>query len=309
MKKRWVVFLLLSSVLVLTLFPAAQPAVAQNEDDYHYFPETGHYVQGAFWAYYQGVPDAELVLGYPITEQLARGDKLVQYFEHMRLEFENGQVHPTPVGRALYEEAPGLHVDNPAACRTFSTGFSVCYAFLYFFDEHGGQRVFGAPISDFIFANGRIVQYFENARLEWRPWLPVGQKVGVADLGLAYFDYMKEDPSLRRAVAPEALIRPLALNVRVFVWRTVTRPSDTQIVYVVVRDQASQPLAGVQGVLEVTWPDGQVESRVFQTNEQGFTQQTLTFHDLPPGELVQVQVRVNSGGVEGQATTSFRIWH
>lgn len=300
---------LISLALLVATVASAPAGVSAQDNGYKYFPETGHYVQGAFWTYYQSVPDAEIVLGYPVTEQIVREGILIQYFEHMRLELKDGAVSPTPLGRLLYQSAPDIAVNNPSACRLFDTGFTVCYAFLTFFEAHGGERVFGPPISNFQFANGRIVQYFENARLEWRPWLPPGQKVGLANLGLTYFDYLQEDPSLRKAVAPEALVRPISLDVRAFVWRTVTRPSDTQTVYVIVRDQALRPLPGISGTLQIIWPNGQTETRLFQTNDKGFASQTFTFSDLPPGQLVQIQVVVQSGGITGQATTSFRIWH
>ncbi len=311
MKLRRLGALFVVSVLVILAAPSRGVALAQGgAEDYRYFPETGHYVQGDFWEYYQSVPQAEIVLGYPITEQLIRDGKRVQYFENMRLEQAPGQpVQPTPIGKALYAPLPGIHINNPSACRAFDSGYSVCYAFLEFFEAHGGEAVFGQPISPFEFYNGRIVQDFENARLEWRPWMSGGQKVAVAPLGLAYFDRVGEDPSLRQAVAPNARIRPLALDVRVFVRQSVTRQSGEQTLFVIVRDQAFQPLAGVQGELEVTWPDGSREVFVFETDERGIARQQLAFSNLPAGAVVRVHVSVQAGGLSGEASTSFRIWH
>ncbi len=294
---------------LLAVFVPGTRALAQDGEDYHYFPETGHYVQGDFWRYYQQVPNAEIVLGYPITEQLVRDGKRVQYFENMRLEQVPGQpVRPTPIGRELYEPLPGIHINNPSACRSFASGYAVCYAFLAFFEAHGGETVFGQPISPFEFYNGRIVQDFENARLEWRPWLSGEQKVAVAPLGLAYFEAQGEDPSLRQAVVPEARIRPLSLDVRVFVSRAVTHQTDQQMVFVVVRDQAFQPLAGAQGDLLVLWPDGSRQAFAFVTDKRGIARQLLTFADLPAGSVVQIEARVQSSGLDGEAETSFRIW-
>ncbi len=313
MKFRWWDRLLVWIGVITLSFTAlsAGGALAQDGDtDYHYFPETGHYVQGDFWAYYQRVPQAELVLGYPITEQLIRDGKRVQYFENMRLEQAPGQpVRPTPIGQELYEPLPGIRINNPSACREFASGYAVCYAFLEFFEAHGGEAVFGQPISPFEFYNGRIVQDFENARLEWRPWMSGEQKVAVAPLGLAYFERQGEDPSLRQAVVPNARVRPLSLDVRVFVWKSVTHQTDEQTLFVIVRDQAFQPLPRAQGVLQITWPDGSQQAFVFETDDRGIARQHLTFADLPAGGVVQVYVTVQSGDLDGEASTSFRIWH
>lgn len=49
------------------------------------------------------------------------------------------------------------------------TGFWVYGAFLDFFDEHGGLEIFGYPISAPYNERGLLVQYFQNARMEWHP--------------------------------------------------------------------------------------------------------------------------------------------
>jgi hypothetical protein len=61
----------------------------------------------------------------------------------------------------------------------------VIYAFFSFFDNNGGAELFGYPISEYGPENGtgRIVQYFQRARLEWYPELAPEQRVQLADLG------------------------------------------------------------------------------------------------------------------------------
>jgi hypothetical protein len=49
------------------------------------------------------------------------------------------------------------------------TGFWVYGAFLDFFEEHGGLEIFGYPISAPYNERGLLVQYFQNARMEWHP--------------------------------------------------------------------------------------------------------------------------------------------
>lgn len=302
-----------STLLALGLFLfvlAPVTATAQGTGEYHYFAETGHYVQGDFWRYYQSLENAESVLGYPITEQLVRDGRMVQYFQNMVLEQWPGQaVRPVPIGAALLDEdMPQISIDNPA-CRTFTNNYRVCFAFLEFFDANGGEAVFGKPISNFIFDNTRIVQYFENARLEWQPWKPVSQRIGVSPLGLAYFDEQGESPALRLPVSPDALVRPITLDVRLFTWKPVTRPSDEQILFVIVRDQSFQPQPEVSGNITIHWPNGKSDTYLFQTDERGIARLKVQFQDLPAGSVVNVDAEVQSGGLNGSASTSFRIWH
>jgi hypothetical protein len=47
------------------------------------------------------------------------------------------------------------------------TGHSVRGEFLGFFETHGGLAVFGYPLTDEFTQDGRRVQYFQKARLEW----------------------------------------------------------------------------------------------------------------------------------------------
>ena len=57
-------------------------------------------------------------------------------------------------------------------CGTFDNGFSVCYAFLQFYDANNGSLFFGNPISFVEVIDGRYVQYFDNVRMEWWPDRP-----------------------------------------------------------------------------------------------------------------------------------------
>src|SRR5512136_642254 len=95
-------------ILVFTCFLLAYSGgtvAAQDGSSTHYFADTGHNISGDFWAYYQGVQNAALVFGSPITEAFtdAQTGRLIQYFQRARFEFfpENpaGQrVMLSPVG-------------------------------------------------------------------------------------------------------------------------------------------------------------------------------------------------------------------
>ncbi len=276
-------------------------------------------MSGEFLTYYRSVSNPNLLFGYPITEAFSKNGRLVQYFQRARFELHpdlpaGQRVKLTPIGKEIY--VPGgerLDIFNPFACRYFTqTGFSVCYAFLDFFKANGGVDRFGQPISSFEYHNDLIVQYFENARFEWKPWLPEGQRVSVADLGRPFFDKQKEDVNLLKPVDP-GVNRPggtlSQLQVRAFVWKAVTLASDQQLVYIIVQDQTLQPVSGAQGTATIRWADGTSGALNFSTNSSGVGIVPLTFVNQPYGKTVIIEISVTKDGVTTTTTTSFRIWY
>jgi len=139
-------------VLVCAVLPGTMSGVVQaRQGGSRYFPETGHNVAGEFLEYYDSIPDASLVFGLPITEAFVTRhprDMTVQYFQRIRFELHPSQpagkrVQLTPLGELLYKSGTeSVNVYTPGACRRFSSGFSVCYNFLSFFDAHGGLERF-----------------------------------------------------------------------------------------------------------------------------------------------------------------------
>ena len=302
-------------VLLATLLSEPGSAVAQSTT-VQFFPETGHYVKGEFLQFYRSVPDPRLVFGYPITEQItSRDGKTVQYFQRARFELrqdlpENQRVQLTPVGQALYERADQLNLGNISGCELFPTGYSVCLAFLDFFKTSGGTAQFGNPISPFEFHENLIVQYFENARLEWRADRPEGQRVVLTDLGRHYFDRLGEDPALLKPVSPlDATINPiLSIKAHAFVARPLTGSTGQQAVYIIVQSQTLQAVSDATGKVTVRWTDGRVEEYFFTTNQAGLGRVTLSFSDQKQGELVPIDITVVYQGLGSRTRTSFRIW-
>jgi hypothetical protein len=310
---------LLAGVVIAILLVMATFPVAARQVDGKYFPETGHTVAGDFWRYYQSLPEPALVLGYPITDAFVTNNPkglLVQYFQRARLEFHpellDGQrITLTNAGTMLYAAGnPSIPVNAPGACRSFATGFSICYDFLAFFDAHGGLTQFGNPISMFeILADGRIVQYFERARLEWHPEMARGSNIILSDVGRLLFDKLGENPLLLSAVLSEAIIdEVLSLRTTVFFWKAVSAPNDIQRIYVIVQSQTFQPVEGATVRMLVHLPTGE---QVFelQTNALGVATVEFTFSRQTAGNLVSVNVSVGYRDLAGGASGSFRIWH
>jgi hypothetical protein len=303
-------------LLLLTLLAGTQIPVRAQATGNRYFDETGHNVKGEFLAYYNSVKEAQMLFGFPITEEITSRDGAhVQYFQRVRMELHSelpaGQrIRLTDVGRKTYRHGRPLDIANPFACRSFPvTGYYVCYAFQDFFEQYGDVAVFGNPISNFEDHDGLIVQYFENARFEWKPWLPEGQKVGLAFLGRIYFDQLREDPNKLLPVPPEQSGRLLDLKVHPFVWKAVTLASDSQLIYIIVQDQNLFAVSNVQGLAVVRWASGSTETIRFTTNTSGVGIVPLSFTNQPYGTLVKIDILVEKDGVSKTTTTSFRIWY
>ena len=300
-------------VIILSLL-AVVPTQAQGIENSRFFDQTRHNVQWAFWQYYQSVPDAEVVLGYPITEQFTNRDGvLVQYFQRARLETQNGQVRLSPLGRLTYKVGVQLKINNSLACRQYDTGFSVCFAFLDFFDIHGGVTLLGRPISSFEFQDNMIVQYFENGRLEWHASNPEGQRVVMGNLGSIYFKAINEDSVRLTGIFPPTNTigssQVLSLKVRAFPWKAVTYSTDQQVIFIVVQDQTLQPVGGATGNATVKWTTGTVGTFPIVTDAKGIATLALPVADQAYGGLVTIDVQVTHGELNGQTSTSFRIWY
>lgn len=312
--KRVPVFLTVFSLLLgLFAFPTR---VGAQDGTSHYFPETGHSVRGDFWQFYSIFPSAQVVFGYPLTEAFTDPEtgRQIQYFSRARFEFhpeypEGQRVQLSNLGENLYSPGNGtLNIYTPMGCRVFSNGKSVCYAFLNFFDQYGGETTFGLPVSGFEFANGRIVQYFQRARLEWYPEFGEGQRVVLADIGRIYFDTIQEDPNLLTPVRPDDLAQVLSILARAFVWKAITLPTDTQTVYVVVQDQTLSPVKDAFAVVTIYWANGVPQSISLPTNQYGVVILPFEVRDQPYGSLVTVKVDVYYQELKSTSLTSFRIW-
>lgn len=300
------------------LLSASWGSVRAQAEDSKYFSETGHNVKGEFFKFYNSNPNATFLFGYPITEEFTSKDgNTVQYFQRVRFEFhrdlpEGQRIQLSTLGQFTYFSTGPLNVANSFACRLYTeTGFSVCFAFLEFFDEYGGVGQFGYPISGFEYHENKIVQYFQKARLEWQPWKAEGQRVVVSDLGRMYFDKLGEDPGLLTPVKPidNSPQVTTSLQVRAFAWKAVTLATDTQLFFVIVQDQNLQPIAGSGCTALVHWPDGRTESTNITTNTNGVGIVSLSFTNQPYGSLIYTDVTCASNGLNATTITSFRIWY
>jgi hypothetical protein len=311
---RWLFLMILLAGLAFSISKAVR---AQSSDSV-YVSETGHWIWGDFLRTYNSVSDPLLFFGYPITDDF--NDPItgvrVQYFQKARFDLvdtnQGPQVQIAPLGKYLHESgAPLADIprDGPT-CRSFQTGFSVCYAFLQFFDAHDGHNRFGNPISDVEVIDGRYMQYFDFARMEWWPDKPAGQRVVLTDLGRIYFDKVVGNGDLLRSSPPANiagnLIKPI---VRVFALKSLVGVGDQQTVYVIAQDQFLRPLDNAQVGVTLYFPDGGKEFyRLSETNEFGISQFSFTVGNLPVQAVVNVEAEISLRSENAIGRTWFRIW-
>jgi hypothetical protein len=293
-----------------------------------YFPETGHTVSGEFLIKYESVKDPIRLFGYPITEAYPEPNTglIIQYFQRARFEYhaeeaEGQRVKLTPLGDRLYQTNEGQVSSIPTGnttCRVYpQTNHKVCYEFLRFFDNFGGIKMFGYPISELENQNDRIVQYFQYSRLEWRPEYPAGKRVILSDLGSLYFEKSDEDiarlepPATMGTFIPEHVLN---LQLRAFVIQEDGIKGHTdakyRTLYVIVQDQNRRLIPGAVIEFNIFQSGSKVKeySMPLPTNSEGFTFMSFNSDFLQPKQLLEIEVSADYDGIKGKTQTAFWNW-
>lgn len=286
-----------------------------------YYPETGHTLDARFVASFDAHGGVE-ILGYPITDVFVDPENgyPIQYTQNARFEQVRQGAEATIRLPVLGELLGGWEsplssgqepVGTSSGCRYYpESGHRICFAFLDYFDQHGGSEIFGYPISEFKFENGRVVQYFQRFRLDWHPEAAQERQVQVAPLGRMHFDAMGYDPNLLKSNPPEDMdqYRILELRPLISIWKPVTESSDTQRVFVAVRDQNLMPVQGAWVTLNVKFVDQDRVLVMPPTDAAGVSQVDLDFENQPPGRMVVLEVLVSNGEIQVSTRDSFLVW-
>jgi lipoprotein-anchoring transpeptidase ErfK/SrfK len=193
-----------SAVAGLLFFSTASTMVAQDWSPPRtvWIEDAGHTVDGYFLDLWREYPE---LLGQPITEEydtpvaidgLDRADRTVQYFEHLAIVYVpeeddlEWQVQTLPLGEeALKRDEKDLakytlpkSADcgtlGASSCTAFSaTKHTVRNGFLDFWNEHEGERLIGAPLTEeFLASDGYTTQYFEKMVLRWKDGLAISPR-------------------------------------------------------------------------------------------------------------------------------------
>jgi hypothetical protein len=307
---------LLALVGLLASGLASGPAAAQRGG--RYFAETGHTLDGRFLDFFDGHGGAD-IFGFPITESFTEPDdgQLIQYTENARFEWaidDEGIGHAAL--RPLGEILGGWYVPDASSqadgrgCRYFEeSGHAICYAFLAFFNAHGGQDLFGLPISDFVIQNDRIVQYFQFFRLDWYPDAPEADQIRVGPLGREHFRAEGYDPALLQpvSVADNQDYRITEIRPSASVGNPTVAPGQVQSVYLVVRDQNLLPVGGAAALLIVHSPEGDRYFLMPKSDAQGLSRLALPIGDVTRGSKINLEIWVVHAGFQVVIRDSFGI--
>lgn len=310
----------LSFTLVILSCLSWGNSLAQVERE-EYFKETGHRVSGEFYLLYISTPNYLQMFGYPITDAFldTNTGNLIQYFQKARFELdpeapEGRRVRLSPLGDFMYERGEGEPLPTQggsSACPTFpETGFKICDTFLVFFEENGGLEMFGYPLSNAEMNSGRIVQYFQNARFEWHPEFPSGNRVILTDLGSQYFYVRRENPVRLLPDDNGDIIKGLMdLRASAYPGQAVTSLNGRQTVYVIVQDQRLLPVSDAEVSLVVHLPSGEIGRYMVPTptNKDGVIQFEFEFNSSRIGEA-EIEVIVMRDHLEAHTVTSYRVW-
>ena len=184
----------IAALIALSGFGYSPAGASPLGPDRVYFPQTGHYLSYGFLEYWQangGIP----IFGYPLTEEISRNGVTVQYFERAVFEYHAD----APVGWKVQLERLGaeqtasrtgetpfkpVSATSDASTTFFpQTGHRLAFGFRDYWQDNGGLRIFGYPISEEFQENGYTVQYFERARFEYHPSNPPAYQVQLGLLG------------------------------------------------------------------------------------------------------------------------------
>jgi hypothetical protein len=187
------------AVLLSLVLPAVWPGAAVAAGGgWRYFPETGCWVGNDFLDYFDAHGGLD-IFGFPIENATVESNVGVQYFQRARMELRPEQsaayrIQLGLLGQQIYGRIdPPVPADQrPAATdranRYFpETGQVVSFAFLDYFNSHGGVDIFGYPISGQFTEKGVTVQYFQRARMEWHPENAEKYRVQLGLVGLEVF--------------------------------------------------------------------------------------------------------------------------
>ncbi|MFQ5408594.1 MAG: hypothetical protein ACE5FI_09270 [Anaerolineales bacterium] len=314
--KHWI---RIAPLLLLALLLALQVVIvdAQSGDAAgEYFDATGHFVGDPFLSFYNehgGV----LVFGYPITERFFdyRLGREVQYFERARLELWPEHEGPYRVQLGLLADELGLGLPAAAPVRDpncsyfIQTGHSACLAFADFFEQRGGVDVFGYTTSEYRVVDGRLVQSFQRAVLEWHPELPRGSRVQIANLGARNFDQLGYNPALTEPFLSANIDASVTtLTVAASPRLPVVGQDEEETVFVVIRDQLGEPVAGAVSQVLVDFPSEVQTFTLAPSNAAGVAKVRFSVTEAVPGSTVSIEVLVHHLGLRATTRTSFIPW-
>lgn len=315
---------LLVLAILVGFFPP-QPGLAQTEEQ-EYFRETGHWVKGVFLDYFYSRGGLE-IFGYPISEEFIDQGVRAQYFQKARMEWHPDNPEPYKVqlgllGEELKYRQPPVPPPQPRSRRKVyfpETGHTVSYAFLDYFKAHGNIDIFGYPITEMHFEDGKIVQYFQRLKMVWHPDDPTST-VRIGNLGELYVDIYRDrmPPDALNPVSPRidpetpaATPEVTSIHAVVSLRYSVMSQKRNQTVSVLVTDNNRDPLPGAQVTINFETSAGKTlpgSTRTMTTDDRGFVQASLPVNGGRSGTQIIVRANVQYGDLTTIAQNVFLLW-
>jgi hypothetical protein len=252
----------------------------------------------------------EQAFGRPITAAFVdtKINRTIQYFETVRMEedptmAEGNRATLAPIGQWVFD---GLRV-------TFADpNYSLGGPLLTFYEDHGGEHVFGRVISPLFAEGDRLVQYLENARLEWHPDAVLEERVQVGHLGYKHYQGTGMDLVYRDFIAarPASAATVTEAVVSAAITPPIVYRGDRVTLYVAAQSPEGRPVEDAVVSYAINADPDSFGRELGVTNGDGWLRRTLRLPNLPPGERVQIDIVIHgsSGAVLGRTTVTFKTW-
>jgi hypothetical protein len=276
-----------------------------------------------FAAFYEEF-GGRFVFGDPISEAftLEVDGPTLQYFQAMRLEYHDDDEAPErqrvtvfPLGEwdmARFNAQPSNIALESVPSRYFpETGQIVKGAFLVFYEANGGELLFGSPISTHLDHDGRLVQYFRNGRLDWRPELPEGQRVQVAFLGQAHFDAtmnVKYPQALGKQVVPATSVS--AVDLYASVQHPVLYNGDEQVLHVAALSIEGRSVSGLTVIISLSSGETTWMRELHLADDENQARVVVNPGGLLEGQRVELIITAlgSNGDVLGTDRLTYKTW-
>ncbi len=255
------------------------------------------------------------VFGRPVAPLVYAGDRVYQFYEKACFLWTPGRIQPVslaPLGALDAPLVPREDPPDPSEDTLYSpeSGHKVVLAFRDFYLQYGGREVFGLPLTDFMQDGGLWFQWFENARLEWRPDLPNGQRVQLTPLGK--INSLRFKGALPTPEARPAGNLPTPLPPEIVLLVVPESPllpmGDPQLVNLLAHDPAGRPFSGVVITLYVTTSASQRVIVLPPTDAEGRTWINLGKTAGTCTEVVNLRAVAETSGPMALANGQFTLW-